>query len=123
MTHARRHIPINGAEVVPLLVGAHLGELDALTAEDRAVFAGEERVDEGPGAELDPLDLAQHLGGDGAPAGAHRRHRATATVLARVRHGTPTASRIRAITRSASISSASASNVSSTRCRSTSRAI
>src|SRR2546422_5732133 len=49
--------------------------------------------------------------------------RATPALLPLVRHGTPTASRIRAITRSASMSSASASKVSSTRCRNTSKAI
>src|SRR5437667_211747 len=108
MPHPRRHVPVDRAEVVPLLVLAHFGELDALAAEDRAVFAGEQRIDEIPGAELDPLDLPQHLGGDGAPAGAHRGRRATPALLSFVRHGTPTASRIRAITRSASMSSASA---------------
>src|SRR2546425_1783447 len=41
------------------------------------------------------LFRSQHLGGDGAPAGAHRGRRATPALLPLVRHGTPTASRIR----------------------------
>src|SRR5256885_8160473 len=123
MPHPRRHVPVDRAEVVPLLVLAHFGELDALAAEDRAVFAGEQRVDEIPGAELDPLDLPQHLGGDGAPAGAHRGRRATPALLPLVRHGTPPASRIRAITPSASLSSASAPKGSTTPGPNTSQAL
>src|SRR5256885_17243847 len=38
MPHPRRHVPVDRAEVVPLLVLAHFGELDALAAEDRAVL-------------------------------------------------------------------------------------
>src|SRR2546426_11618421 len=93
------------------------------TGEDRAVFAGEERVDERAGAELDPLDLLEDLGSDRAPVRLDRRFGCVPTLLPVVRHGTPTASRILATMRSESISSASASKVSSTRCRSTSHAI
>src|SRR5260370_999275 len=123
VSHARRHVPIDGAEIVALLVGADLGELDPLAAKHGAVFAREQRVDEGAGAQLDPLDLAQHLGSDAAPAGVQRRRLRAPAVSAVVPHGTPTASRILAITRSASMSSASASKVRSTRCRNTSKAI
>ena len=46
MTHSRRDIPVDCPEVVALLVGADLGELDPLAAEDRAVFAREQGADE-----------------------------------------------------------------------------
>src|SRR5205807_6269592 len=116
-------VPVDRPEVVALLVGAHLGELDALSAEHRPVVACEEGVDQGPRPQLDPLDLPQHLGGHEPPARAQRGRLGAPTVLAFVHHGTPTASRIFPITRSESMSSASASNVSSTRCRSTSNAM
>ena len=58
-----RDVPVDGAEVVARLVGAHLGELHPLPAEDRAVLAGEQRADEPAGAELDALDLLQDFGG------------------------------------------------------------
>src|SRR2546425_1896733 len=123
MAHSRRHVPVNRPEVVSLLVLAHLRELDALSTEHRSVFAREERADQGAGAELDALDLAEHFGRDETPAGAERRCLGTPTILAFVPHGTPTASRIFPMTRSESMSSASASKVRSTRCRSTSKAM
>src|SRR5438309_9865552 len=117
MPHPRRHVPVDRAEVVALLVFADFGELDALPAEHRAVFAAEQRVVEAAGAGLAALDLAQHLRGDGAPAPAQRGVLAAAAVDPLVLHGAATASRIFAMSRSESMSSASASNVSSTRCR------
>ena len=62
---AGRDVPVDGAEVVAVLVGPHLGELHPLPSEDRAVLAGEQRADEPAGAELDGLDLLQDFGGDG----------------------------------------------------------
>src|SRR5207247_8735465 len=103
--------------------GPDILELDASAAEDCAVIAGEEGVDESARAELDPLYLLEDPGGDRAPVRLDRRFGSVPTLLSVVRHGTPTASRILTTMRSASIASASASNVSSTRCRSTSPAI
>src|SRR2546430_17611081 len=123
VAHPRRHVPVDRAEVVPLLVLAHLGELDALPPEHRPVFPCEEGADQGTGAQLDALDLPEHFWGDQTPAGAERGGLGTSTILAFVRHGTPTASRILPMTRSESMSSASASKVRSTRCRSTSKAM
>ena len=77
MAHAGRDIPVDRAEIVALLVGAHFRELDPLPAKDGAVFAREQRVDEAASPELDPLDLLEDVPGD---------------------HGTPTASRMRPIT-------------------------
>src|SRR5213592_1256080 len=123
VAHARRHVPVDRAEVVSLLVLAYLREFDALSTEHRAVFAREERADQGTRAELDALDLPEHFGSDETPAGAKRGALATSTILAFVLHGTPTASRIFPMTRSESMSSASASKVRSTRWRSTSKAM
>src|SRR2546427_2633502 len=120
VAHPRRHVPVDRAEVVALLVLAHLCELDALSPEHRAVFAGEERADQGTRAELDALDLPEHFGSDQTPAGAERGALATATIPAFVLHGTPTASSVLPMPRSESTASASASNVRSTRWRSTS---
>src|SRR6185436_273769 len=99
MAHAGRDVPVDRAEVVTLLIRAHFREFDALAAEHGAVFAREQRIDEAGRPELAPLDQLEDVPGD---------------------HGTPTASRIRVMTWSASMSSASASNVSRTRWRSTS---
>src|SRR5690349_21227521 len=115
MSHPCGHIPVDGAEVVALLILAHLRELDPLPAEHRSVVAGEEGVHQAAGTQLDSLDLPQHFGGDRAPAGAHRGGVSAPALLALIGHGTPTASRILAMTRSESMSSASASKVRSTR--------
>src|SRR2546425_9547522 len=123
MTHARRDIPVDCPEVIALLVGADFCELDALPPEDRPVLACEQRIDQAAGAELDPLDMAEHFRGHGPAARLDRGPHLLAALWSSVLHGTPTASRMRAITWSASMSSASASNVSSTRWRSTSNAI
>src|SRR5207249_10755561 len=120
VAHPCRDVPVDRAEVVSLLVFAHLRKLDALPPEHRPVFAREEGADQGSGAQLDALDLPEHFWGDQSPAGAERGGLGTSTILAFVRHDTPTASRIFPMTRSESMSSASASNVSRTRCRSTS---
>ncbi len=123
MAHPGRDVPVDGAKVVAVLILAHFRELDALAAEDGAILTGEERVDEIARPELDPLHVLQDFGSDCPPARAHRRRHGAAALSSRVRHGTPTASRILEMTRSVSTSSASASNVRSTRCRSTSGAI
>src|SRR5207237_4583216 len=123
VAHPGRHVPVDRAEIVPLLVLAHLRELDALSTEHRPVFAREERADQGTGAQLDALDLPEHFGRDEPPARAEGGGLGTSTILAFVPHGTPTASRIFPMTRSESMSSASASKVRSTRWRSTSKAM
>ena len=48
MAHARRDIPVDRPEVIAVLIGADFRELDALAAEDGAVFAGEQGADEVP---------------------------------------------------------------------------
>ena len=98
MAHPRRDVPVDGPEVIALLIGADLGELDALPAENRPVLAGEQRIDQAAGAELDPLDVPEHLRGHAPPARPDRGARAAPTILAFECHGTPTASRMRAIT-------------------------
>src|SRR5574341_895626 len=100
MAHPGGDVPVDGPEVVALLIGADFGELESLAPKHRAVLAAEQGIHQRAGAELDAFDLAQHLR----------------------RHGTSTASSTRAITSSASRSSACASNDSSTRCRRTSGA-
>ena len=72
MAHARRHIPVDGAEIVAMLVFADLRELDALAAEDGTVLAGEEGVDQVPRPELDPLHVLQDFGRDRPPPAAQR---------------------------------------------------
>jgi len=123
MPHPGRDVPVDRAEVVALLVGPDLRELDSLPAEHRPVLARQQRVDEPAGAQLDPLHLPERFGGHDQPASAAPRRTGPPTIFSRVGHGTPTASRILAMTRSESMSSASASNVRSTRWRSTSKAI
>src|SRR2546422_7429393 len=119
-----RDVAVTGVQTCALpILFAHLRELDALPPEHGPVFAREEGADQGSGAQLDALDLPEHFWGDQSPAGAERGGLGTSTILAFVRHGTPTASRIFPMTRSESMSSASASNVSRTRCRSTSKAM
>ena len=117
VTHARRDVPIDGAKIIAMLVGAHLGKLDPLSAEHGAVVAREQRIDERTGPELDPFDLPQDVGSNRPAASPGRGCARTAALFACVLHGTRTASRILAMTRSESMSSASASNVNRTRCR------
>src|ERR1041384_4244173 len=123
MSHPRRHVPVDGAEIVTLLVGADFGEFETLAAEHRPVFAREQRGDEGARPQLDPLHQLEHGGRARPPPRADRGGRAAPALLPFVFHGTPTVSRILAITRSVSMSSASASKVRSTPWRSTSNAI
>ena len=115
MAHPRGDVPIDCPEVVALLVGADLGELDTLAPKDGAVLAREQCIDQAAGAELDPLHMPKHFRRDGPPAHPVGGSPAPPPLLAVECHGTPTASRIFAMTWSAFISSASASNVSSTR--------
>ena len=53
------------AEVVALLVGAHLGELHPLPPEHGAVLARKQRAHEPARAQLDAFDLLEDFGGDG----------------------------------------------------------
>src|SRR6266511_2234057 len=98
MAHPRRDVPVDGPEVVALLVGTHLRELDPLAAEDGAVLAGEEGIDEVTRPQLDPLHVLQHFASHGPPAHADRGAHAPPALWSFVCHGTPTASRMRAIT-------------------------
>ena len=98
MAHPRGHVPVDGAEVVALLVRADLGELDSLAAEDRPVLAREQRVHQVARAQLDPFDLLEHLASDGATAHVHWRSWGAPAVWSLVLHGTRTASRMRPIT-------------------------
>jgi hypothetical protein len=59
-----RHVPVDGAEIIPNLVGPHFGELHPLTPEHGAILAREQRPDQPSGTQLDSLDLPQDLGGD-----------------------------------------------------------
>src|SRR5437867_6898236 len=124
MPHPGRDVPVDRAEVIPLLVGPHLCELEAMAAEHGAIVPGEEGVDESPGAELDPLDLPEDLGSDCPAARPDRGRRGAPALASLVPHGTSTASRIFAITPSGSMSSASASkDRKSTRLNSSHRTI
>ena len=76
--HARRDVPVDAAHLVARLILAHLGELHSLPLEHRAVLAGEERVHEPARAQLEQLDLAQHLGRHGRRAACGRRSAARA---------------------------------------------
>jgi hypothetical protein len=59
------HVPVDRAEVVAVLVCAHLGEFHSLPPKHRAVLAREQRAHEAPRSELDGLDLFEDLGRDG----------------------------------------------------------
>ena len=108
MSHPRGYIPIDRAEIVAVLVRAYFGKLDALAAKYRPVLSGKNRPHKPARAELDLLDLLQDFRPNDRGGTAH---------------GTCTASNILAMIPSEVTSSASASNVNSTRCRNTSGAI
>ena len=61
--HAGGHVPIDGADLVAVLVLAELVEVDALALEDGVVLAADGFADEAAGLELDAADLAED-GGD-----------------------------------------------------------
>ena len=64
--HARGDVPVDRAHLVARLVFADLGELHPLPLEYRAVLAGEERVHEPAGSNLEQLDLPQDFRRNGA---------------------------------------------------------
>ena len=99
---ARSHVPVDAPHFIARLVFAHFVEIHAAPLEDRMVLAGHEILDEPHGAQLDLPDLFQPLAWN---------------------HGTATVSKMCATIFSLVTSSASASNVVMTRCRSTSSAM
>ena len=107
-----RHVPVDCAEVVTVLVGPDLGELHPLPSEYGAVLAGKQGTHQPPGAELDGFDLLQDFGSD----------RIAGHELGAGSYGTLTAPSTRVTTSSVVTSSASASKVSTMRCRKTSGA-
>ncbi len=54
---ARRHVPVDGADVVADHVFAHFGELHAAAFEDRVILAGEHVVHDAARGDLDALDF------------------------------------------------------------------
>src|SRR5690606_8980480 len=120
-TDACCHVPVDVAHVVAGLVLAHFRELHSLPAEDGVVFAAEQRRNESAGAQLDQPYLAQHITRDGLPCRrrgslgggrpAQERQRA---------HGASIVARMRSTMSPAVTSSAPASKLVMTRCRSTS---
>ena len=49
-------LPVDGADVVPDLISAHVGELEAAPQIDRGVLAAEEGLHEAPGSQLEPAN-------------------------------------------------------------------
>src|SRR5262249_44306285 len=76
--HARRHVPVDVADVVPGRVFAHLGELHPAPLEDRVVGAHDAGLQDGPGPDPDPADALEGLaihdawGRAGTPTGPRR---------------------------------------------------
>ena len=115
MPHAGRDVPVDGAHVITGKVLTHLGEFDSLAFEGGMILATEERVHQVSGAQLDAPDLFQDLGlihGVSHIAGSERRNPFD--------QGTSIVSKTLRIMSSDVISSASASYVGITLCRSTS---
>jgi hypothetical protein len=81
-------VPIDGADVIARYVLAHLGELQAVSAEGAPVGAREDLLDRPPAPDRETADLREELGGD---------------------HGTSTRARILRVTSSTGTASASAS--------------
>jgi hypothetical protein len=86
---ARAHVPVDVAHFVAGHVVAHFLELDAAALEHALRVAGEQILDQVPAADLEPVDLAQQVGG--------------------LHQGTRTCSRMRRATSSPLTPSASAS--------------
>ena len=63
LSDPRRHVPIDGANLVAGLVRAHFAEGHAASLEDRVVPAGEGVEHRAPGGDLDPADLADEVRG------------------------------------------------------------
>ena len=59
-----RDLPVDGADVVPGLIGTDEGELESTAVEDRRVITAEEGFDEVPGTDLEAPDPAEDLGTD-----------------------------------------------------------
>src|SRR5688572_6257626 len=110
--HARCHVPVNGAHLVTGLILAHLGELHSLPLENRAVFSGEDRVDQSTRAQLDELHLPEDLRGNSdrlLPSPRRRGSETLSTQPPLADHGAGIADRMRATISSLVTSSASAS--------------
>src|SRR5690606_12243859 len=121
MAHPGRDVPIDGADVVALLVRPHLAELHPPAAEDREVSPAEQRVHPAASAQLDQPDLVQDFAWyagpvvpvtDARPVVPGRRGAGSgrgASPPEERAQGTSTASKMRATRSSAVTSSASAS--------------
>src|SRR5262249_18215003 len=64
MAHARRYVPVNGADVVAGLVFADFLEGDAGALENALIFATEQVLDGAARPQLQPADLADHFTGE-----------------------------------------------------------
>ncbi len=64
MVHPRRHVPINGADIVARLVFAHLLEVHALPLEDAMILPAERLGDQPRGAQLDLAYLLKDFARD-----------------------------------------------------------
>ncbi len=60
----RRHVPVDGADVVSGLIRADLLEFDASALEGRVVLTSEQFAGQPRGGNLDPPDLLEQFGGD-----------------------------------------------------------
>jgi len=63
IAHPRRHVPVDGADLVSRLVGADLAEGHSAALEDRVITARERVEHRAPGGDLDPADLADEVRG------------------------------------------------------------
>ena len=111
--------PVDAADIVPRQVGSRLGVFHPAAPQPRCARSG-------PTAATGAPDMQRQAGGAGALAdevgGGERHARQSARRVSAV-HGTATLDSSASTTRSVSTPSASASWVSSTRCRSTSGAM
>ena len=86
MAGARGHVPVDGADVVAVLVLPDLVELHPAALEDGMVLARQRLVDQPVGCDLDPADLADDF---------FRQHLLVSNDVSRAYQGTCTASKIR----------------------------
>jgi hypothetical protein len=63
MVESRRHVPIDAADIVAVLIFADLGELHPPSFEDGVVFAGEDLIDQTTGLDLDLADFFEKVSG------------------------------------------------------------
>ena len=68
-THPGGHVPIDGADIVPRLVLAHLRELHPLALEYRVVVARKEIVHHGAGMNIDQVYFSENLFGNHGSCG------------------------------------------------------